>query len=457
MAVVETDETVTGQGRTTFASRLKDDYLKMWDDHVHKVVKIADQVAKKKGTMGGKQSITSVATVLPQSAGIALLEGMTLPTPDAGSYIQPYLHARSLYMRLRWTGHVERAARRGDKDAWAKPRTEDIKNATAQFNINFARMLYLGRYQPLATVASFNGTKTATLYGRDARTSASTDFWKFGAHYLRVGMETDFLDGGLSQTAPEAQNAATPAAFTITAIDNSTPTAPTITWDTDPVADLSVNDPADGDIIVPWQSRNTTVSSVNNSSEFSGVSGLLEYCSDSNTYAAVYDIARSGAATLSGTHNTNSGTVRPFDENLIALVVDQVVDNGVGEDPDLLCMHSSVRREYVIQSAGDRHFAPVQKDKGYSGRLVFSAGDAELPLLVDRDCPPGLAFVLNTENWGWLSQSEMGPVDGQSERFVANLDAREIIMHKSGNCYCEKPFNQGIIDDIQYDTDALVA
>ena len=269
-------------------------------------------------------------------------------------------------------------------------------------------------------------------------------------------MEFDFLDGGISTTAAEYQNASSPSAPTITAIDNSTPSAPTITISIDP-ATLSIDDPASGDIIVPYQSRNKTVASVNNSSEFSGVSGLLEYCSDADVYAAVYDLARSSYPTLAGVHNENGGTVRAFDENLIALVVDQVVDNGVGADPNLLAMHSSVRREYVKQTSGDRRFAPVQKDKGYSGRLMFNAGDAELPLLVDRDCPPGLAFVLNTDVWGWLSQSEMGAVDGQAERFVADKDAREVIMHKSGNAYCEQPFGQGIIDDILFDTDALTA
>lgn len=455
MAVLETDETVTGTGRSSFSGRLKTDFLAKWDDHVHKVVKIADKVAKKKGTMGGKESLGSVATSLPQSAGIALRERMSLPAPDGGSYIQPYLHARDLYMRLRWSGQVERAARRGDKYAWAQPRAEDIKNGTAQFNINFARMLYLGRYQPLGTVASFNGTTTATLYGRDARTSASTDFWKFGSHYLRVGMPIDFLDGGSFATAAEFQPTGTEVK--ITAIDASTPSAPTITFSHDPVADLSVNDPADGDILVPFNSRDATITSVNNSAEFSGVSGVLEYASDSATYAAVYDIARSGAPTLEGVHNTNSGSVRSFDENLIALVVDQVVDNGVGEEPDLLAMHSSVRREYVKQVQGDRRFAPVQKERGYAGRLMFSAGDALLPIMTDRDCPPGLAFVLNTADWGWLSQSDMGSIDSAGERYVADQDAHEVVMHKSGNCYCEKPFNQGIIDDIQYDTDALTA
>jgi len=441
---------VTGQGRSSFSSRLKTDFMAKWDDHVHKVVKIADKVAKKKGSMGGKESLGSVATSLPQSAGIAQFEGDTLPTPSAGTYIQPYLHARDLYMRLRWTGQVERAARRGDKHAWAQPRKEDIKNGTAQFNINFARMLYLGRYQGLG-VASGSSTVTQTLYGRDARTSATADFYKFGAHYLRVGMEVDHCASAI--TGDPVALDGVESVMTISAIDNSTPSAPTITTN-DPTTN-----PSDGSILIPAGSRRVdtgTSTNANNSSYFAGVSGLLEYVSDLNSYAAVYDIARAAGDTISGVHNKSGGNVRAFDENLIALVTDQVVDNGVGDEPDCLAMHSSVRREYVKQTAGDRRFAPVQKDKGYAGRLVFNAGDAELPLLVDRDCPPGLAFVLNTKDWGWLSQSDMGSVDG-GDRFIANQDSREVIMHKSGNVFCEKPFNNGIIDDIQYDTDSLVA
>jgi len=457
MTIVESNETVTGQGRSNFSARLKTDFLKKWDDHVHKIVKIADKVAQKKGTMGGKESLGSVATALPQSAGIALQEGMTLPTPDAGSYISPYLHARDLYMRLRWTGQVERAARRGDKHAWAQPRKEDIKNATAQFQINFARMLYLGRYQVLGTVSAFNGTTTATLYGRDARTSAAADFWKFGTHYLRVGQELDFTASSITGAPVIQADTTNESTLKITSIDNSTPSAPTVTFDNDPIADLTASDPADGSFLIPYNSRQDAVSDVTMSSYFSGVSGVLEYASDVNLYSAVYDIDRAAGDTISGVHNKNSGVVRSFDENLISLVVDQVVDNGVGEEPDCLAMHSSVRREYVKQTQGDRRFAPVQKDRGYAGRLMFHAGDAELPIMTDRDCPPGLAFVLCSKDWGWLSQSDMGSPDSTGERFVADQDAREVVMHKSGNCYCEKPFNQGIIDDIQYDTDALTA
>jgi hypothetical protein len=442
MAVLESDETVTGTGRSSFAGRLKTDFLKKWDDHVHKKTPIVSKVAQKKGTMGGKESLGSVATALPQSAGVALMEGHSLPTPDAGTYIQPYLHARDLYMRLRWSGQVERAARRGDKHAWAQPRKEDIKNGTSQFMINFARMLYLGRYQLLGEVSTGSATNP-TLYGRDARTSAAADFWKFGTHYLRVGMEIDWV----TSVTGTGVNDGTP--HTITAIDNSTPSAPTITY-TDAGTDVTADD-----WIIPFDSRGSTITSANNSSEFSGVSGVLEYASDLNTYAAVYDIARAAGDTISGVHNTNSGTTRAFDENLIALVVDQVVDNGVGDSPDYLCMHSSVRREYVKQTAGDRRFAPTQDVKGYSAKLMFNAGDSELPLMVDRDCPPGMAIVLNSKDWGWLSQSDMGSPDSTGERFVADQDAREVVMHKSGNCFCETPFNNGIIDDITYDVDAL--
>ena len=463
MTTVETSG-LAGQSRSNFANRLKTDFMEKWEDHVHKKTIIADKIAKKIGTMGGKESLGSVATALPQSAGIAAFEGDTLPTATAGSYFQPTVHARDLYTRLRWTGQVRRAARAGNKHAWTMPVKEDTMAADAQFRINFARMLYLGRYQILATVTSFNdespetGQSVATLFGRDARTSGASDFYKFGAHYLRVNQEVDYLASSVTGNPVVLNDSSANARMKIIAIDTSTPSAPTITLDADPNADYGVTDPVSGSLIIPWGSRKASVEDTTHSAYWAGVSGILEYATDSNTYASVYDLDRgSSYPTLDGVHNKNSGTVRPFDENLISLVVDQVVDNGVGDEPDALVMHRSVRREYVKQTQGDRRFAPVTKEQGFSGRLVFSAGDAELPIVTDRDCPPGLAFVLNTEDWGWLSQSPMGDIDEKGMRFVADKDAHEMIVHKSGNEICRKPFNQGVIDDIQYDVDALVA
>lgn len=459
MAVTETTG-LAGQSRNSFTGRLKTDYLPKWDDHVHKMVVVADLIAKKKGTMGGLESLGSVMDTLPQSVGVAAFEGATLPTPRAGSYFQPTLHARSIYARLRWTGHVQRAARKGDKVAWARPRQEDMKAANEQFKLNFARMLYLGPYQPLATVSSFNGTTTATLYGRDARRSGTDDLWKFGSHYLRVNMEIDYVaaSGGNvdADGAPVIAAAGTATGTRISAIDNSTYTAPTITFADDPASlNGTPADPGDESIIIPAGSRRDAPAA-SDITEFAGVNGLMQIVADQNIYTHLYDLARSSYPTLEGKRNRDSGGVaRPFTEDYFTLAIDRIADEGVGDEPDNLLMDRATRREYVKESKGDRRFKEVQTEKGF-GQLQFHAGDALTPIKTDRDCPPGIAFVLCAKDFSYLEESPLGSVDG-ADRFVADQDAHEIVLHKSGNVFTTKPFNNGTVEDIDFLTRDLVA
>src|SRR5438105_2785064 len=153
MALTETTG-VTGTGRSAFTSMLKDVYGPKWEDHVHSQVVIWSLIMKERGKMGGKRTLTAVVDTFPQSAGIALLEDATLPTPRSLSAFNPELIARDIYMRLRWTGQVERAARMGDKAAFARPRMAEIELARKQFDLNVARMAYLGYYQALGVVTS---------------------------------------------------------------------------------------------------------------------------------------------------------------------------------------------------------------------------------------------------------------------------------------------------------------
>ena len=454
---------IAGQSRNSFTNRFKLDFMKSWDDHVHTGTVVASHIAKKKGTMGGFESIGEVVTSLPQSAGIAKFEGFNLPTPRVGESINPKLHARDIYSRLRWTGQVERAARGGDKYAWKQPRQKDIKDADTQFRLNFARMLYLGSYQPMATVASFNdGTNVATLYSRNARRSSSDDLWKFGSHYLRVNMAVDYIlaQGAavqLTDTPTVALATTNGAECYITAIDNSDLSAPTITLSGHDEA----NDPADEAIIIPFHSRRggalNTDLGASDITQYAGVNGLMQIATDATIYSYLYDLARSSNPTLNGLRNRDAGGApRSFQEDLITLAVDNIADNGTGDEPTMLLCHRAVRREYLKENKGDRRFKEIQTEKGF-GQLVFHAGDALLPVVTDRDCPPGVMFVLKESDYGWLSQSELGPIDESSERFVADVDAREVILHKSGNIVCEAPFNSGTIEDIAFDvTDVTV-
>lgn len=460
MTVYETPS-VAGQSRSSFFGRLKTDFLPKWDDHVHKDTVLPSLIAQKKGTMGGYESLGSILTAFPQSAGIFQFEDETLPTPRVGTYIQPIVHARGCFTRLRWTLEVELAAQRGDRHAWAKPRMEDMKKADDQMRLNFARNLYLGPYQPCAIVSAFNGTTTWTLYGRNARTSNADDFAKFGSHYLRVNQSIDFVNasGGAVDYSGQAlwaqgTGVAAPSEPYITAIDNSDPTAPTLTLSVDPSA-ASVADPADESLIFPWASRRSAVDPGTDLSRYAGMNGLLQICQDNRIYANLYDLVKGDYSSLNGKVNRDAaGVSRAFDEDYVTLTVDECSDEGVGDEPTNLLMHRSVRREYVKDTKGDRRFQAVQTEKGF-GKLTFHAGDSMLPVTTDRDCVPGLIFVLNTRDWYYLEQSPLGPVDSQKERFVDGKAAHEIVLHKSGNVVCETPFNNGMIDDITFNVSDL--
>lgn len=456
MAVIESSAYLTQQGQTrgTFGpGRLKDEYWEKLDDHVHTGRMIPSIIATKRGTMGGRRSLTSVMSDYPQSAGIALFEGYRVPTPRVGTYFNPELISRDLYMYLEWTGHVERAARKGSSVAWAAPRKEDMKTARIQFEINFCRMLYLGPFQVLGTVSAWaGGPFQATLYGRDQRSSAANNLWKFGSHYLRRNMSVAFVPnngGNVNAPGSIADNdvGGTAEERFITAIDTSG-ASPVVTLNAAPTTA-----PANNSIILPYASRRPSTGGAavdaDFISRFAGVNGLMQLATDANIYSFLFGLSRSTFPTLQGKRFRDAGGVnRVWNEDYISVAADTVNDEGTGDDPECLLMHRSLRREYIAESKGDRRFKEVQTQKGW-GELHFHAGDVLLPVKTDRDCPPGLVFVLDGSTFGWYEESPFGSPD-QGERFVPNQDARAQLSHKSGNGMTDKPHNSGTVEDISH-------
>ncbi len=444
---------VTGVSRNSFLYRLKEEFIPAWEDHYHKKVVIASLIAKKKGTMGGRRSLTSVMSRPPQSAGIALRENDDLPTPRVSAGFNPSIMSRAIYTRIRRTGHVERAARKGDKVAWSQPATEELRAARIQGDLNFARMLYLGPRQILGTFSGETSETVYPFYGRNSRTSQAADRHKYGLHYFRINMELDFLASSVTGN-PVIRNTAdgTTAGGSVISAMDATLANPTITIQT-----YSGTDPADNSFSIPWNSRAASVDSTpdaDSDSLYAGPNGLLNMVVDRNIETFVYGVQRSTEPTLEAVMiNNSTGGVRPFKEDYVTLAVDRIGDDGTGDDPDTLLCHKSVRREFVKEVLGDRRFPEVIKTKGF-GALKQVIGDVQLPLVTDRDCMPGVMWVLETEGFGWFSEADMQMVD-EGERFVADKDAHEVVMVKSGNCATRKPHNNAMIDDIQYSVSGL--
>lgn len=439
---------ITGQSRDSFLNRLKDEYLPAWEDHVHTELVLPGIIAKKKGTMGGRRSLTSLMVSYPQSTGIALFENDDLPVPSVGTYINPSIFSRTIYSRLRWTGHVERSARKGDKVSWAAPRAEDLRTARKQFELNFARMLYLGPAQVVGTIKTYSSDTSWTVYGRDARNSQAANRHKYGAHYLRVNMDVHTVDEASMYGAPIA----IASRGRITAISNVDEAVLTLTE-----AATELDGDAD-DFIIPFGSRNANAADgdANDDSNFAGPNGLMNLAVDDGIKTWVYGIDRTtaGGRTLNAfVFDNGSDGVRPFNEDYITLAVDRVSDDGTGDDPDKILCHRSIRREYVKEVKDARRFPEVQGKRGFKG-LQQIVGDVGLPLVTDRDCMPGVMWILESDGFGWFSEADMQMAD-EGERFVADKDAHEIVMVKSGNLATRKPHNNAMVDDLQYSVTGL--
>lgn len=452
---------ITGSSRTAYANLLKEYYADLWDMHVHTDVKIMSIIGKKKGVMGGKRVVAAVVTELPQSAGVTGNEGVILPTPRVGAYENPELLSRGVFTRLRWTVEVELAARAGDKAAWARPRKIDVEHARKMMDINMSIKMYLAHADVRAVVASHavSTTSVLTLQPRNGRNSSGAAFWYSGRHYLRRNMSVgiiDSLEGALGDAAYNLESSANE--HYITAVGGTT-AAPTATLSADIPTAHGGFTPAVGDYVVPFANRRFYSAGgldgeVNERGDYSSFTGIPAVAMDGTIYANVFGITKSSNASFSGVYDTNGGTQRPFSEASVMLLVDRIHDEGTGNEPDVFVVNRAIRREVVREHDGDRRYAPVQTESGF-GKLVAHVGDVELPYESDWNCPPGMLIAVNKDSWGWATLADQQPVDESMERWVQDYAQHEILWHKHGNLYNTRPYDNGIMDDLQYDMFAL--
>lgn len=454
---------IAGLSRNAFLKRMKDQYLPKWEDAVNEKTVAWNLLGQKAGNIiGGKRSLTSVMFNYSQSAGIGLFEGDDLPTPRSPSYENLEIYPRALYARVRVTGHVERAARAGDSAVWAKPIKEQLRSARTQHAMNKNRMIYLGPYQNLATIVSYTtaSTGTYTLYSENDRNSGANNRYKFGARFLRENMSISVVGPSGGNVVPGGNplwsNATAANERYILSIDDSG-SQPIIITDSDAPTDFSAAD--DNAVITPWRDRVDTVGAdgANTDSNFAYPNGLLNLVTDETWKTYVYGVDRTVSRFLRGQVNDNGGTVRAYDEDEIALIVDQMNTNrfnGGNEANIILCNHA-MRREHTRAVKDMRRFQPVTGSRGF-GKQSFSAGDQLLPFHTDKDCPGGLMFPLDSGTFGKFVESPIHmPDDG--ERFVANKDSREIVLVESFNIACKAPAANGLIDDFDYSMTGLIA
>lgn len=467
---------LVGQSRNAYMAMLKLQYGPQWDAWLQtESAELSKRIAQKKGTMFGQMTVSVVPTALPQAAGVSTFEGWQLPSPTTGTRVNTRMFARDVVTRLRFTKQVQNAARAGDKAAWAKPRAADLEDARLQSGLNWARKLYNGYYDILAQISAYDDEDAgppvdpanATLYGRDSRTSGVTtpaNAYNFGDFYLRVNQAVGAVDAsavtGIA-TAMGSNHATSAFENQISAIDSSDTTAPVVDFTPGPDADADEETnfgftPGAGDVLVPYASRKSTVNTdADADSDYASMNGLDAIIKDSTFYPALYGLLKSSYTKLSGFHDDNAETQRPWTERRLTLMTHRIRTEGTGGKPDAAMLDYSTLREVVDENRGDRRFEPIQKGGGYSKNMQHTAGDVMTPYVADWLCPPGAVFVIDSSCFGYYEESPMSPEP--ETRWVANYLQEELNWHKSGNIECRKPCNNGIIDDLTFATQDLSA
>ena len=462
---------IAGTGRESFDGLMKDWYGPMWEDHVNSNTKVlaATGLGKTRGKMGGRRVLNAVVDQYPSSAGVAHMENATITDPASSNAFQPELISRSVYVRLRWTGEVEDAARGGDKAVFAGPRATELRLARKQYAVNKGRMAILGPRQILGEIASLTASGSDDVGGvmdaRNTRTSAAANFNKFGTHYLKKGMMFDVV----ATTTGDARGATGvdggSGKFVLASASGDAYTLETA------IATSATIKPTANDFIIPWGSRRVGASGAGaaEASYYAGYNGLNNLMLDASIYANIYGMARSAQPTLEGNRQTNSGTGRNMNDLLLILAIDKIVEEGSGEEPDTLYLNTAIRRE-VIQHIGmgnayvasgsagteNRRFAPVVTNSGYA-KLALVVGDKSMTYDTDRDCPPGMVYILRKGTMGYLSNRTLSSIDKTPERYVTNKDAHEVILAERGNFFCSSPWTNGSLEDINFDVSALTA
>lgn len=463
----------SGQSRSAYANLLKYFYGPKWDSWIHTEALIADKIGKKKGTMGGQSRVSALTLSLPQSAGMSSGEGYYLPEPSAGTHANPRIVARDMYTRLRWTGQSQRAARAGDKAAWARPKQSDVEDARTQSTLNFARKLYLGYHDVIGVVASGDGQPNITIAGREARRSGqgggntAADYYKFGNHYLRENQMIGFVDandgpGGAPSYSHNTQNnliQVSSLGGTLSTPTVTTTNAAVVSGGSTTATILAQSGAAlaAGDMIIPYASRqdgNYTADDKRDTHFFT-FNGVGSVVLPSDYYASLYGLSKSTYSKLAGVFDTGSSSLREMEEMRLTYMVHKIRNEGSGGTPDVAMLHDSVMREIIKVNEGNRRFAPVQQGKSGYGQMVHMAGSTLVPYVEDWLCPPRQVVALDTTQWGWYAESDMAPLDDPQLRFVPNYDQTEQVWHKSGNIECRKPHNNGILDDLESELDSI--
>jgi len=312
-----------------------------------------------------------------------------------------------------------------------------IADAKKDLNVDFYLLptAVLGRLSANPASGAAPADVTVTL----EQTQALDVISSLGTRYLSAGSPMSFMIPGTGGIRAGVTDVVTEAA-SITATDRTT-------FSCSGVADAVTTN----DLLVRGLAQGAQGGTVSAATQVA-LNGLEHLIDDTTTMAADASAGNIDLDILQGINRTTAGnsfahgTVldkagAALTESDLQNLVYQVEERS-GMYPDCFLTHRSVQGAIQQLLVGDRRFVPQSFPGGFKAdALVYNAGDADIPIIVDRECPYDRLYSLNLDALKSyvLRDIEMIEEDGSVLRQSGNTDQWQFSFRMFANLGAVQP------------------
>ncbi len=374
---------------STADSALKEDYQPSIREQLNNDIMMLTQIEKNSTDVEGRRAVLSLH--LGRNAGVgARAEGGTLPTAGNQDYAESRVSLKYNYGRIRITGPVIRAMK-SDTGSFTRAIESEVNGVVTDLKTDVNRQVFNNVNGTIAQAASVS-SQIITL------TSMTTT----QRRHLVIGSKFDV--GTVTDPTLRGSDLVV-----------SSTTASTVTF-TGSCTGVTSSD------FLTRAGSGSTVSGA--TFELTGLTAIVD---DAGT---LFNINPSNDPIWKSTVSTN-GSNRAATDNLFETVIDDVWLES-GEAPDFMVTTPGVRRNYAAQLKAQKRFTDTTTLKGGFSALTIDAGNTSLSMVVDRDAPSNLAFLISTKcmtqhqssDWEFMDE------DGAVLSRISGEDAYEAVLFK---------------------------
>ena len=386
---------------TTANAILKEVYEGKLREQINQKVKLLTKITNVSTRVGAKYVAFPVHTTRNSGVG-ARRENETLPSAGNQGTEQARVSMKYLYSRIQLSG-------------------PSIELIGSDFN-SFQDLLeletsYLRKDMAVDLNRQMYGNGTGAIGATSTVGAATVATITSGIDNFQVGMVVDVYT-----SANFAAEGAVKQTVTVTAVGATTVTvSASVTF-------------AAGDVFVRTGNINREIT------------GLGAIVSD---VGLLYNINPTTVPVWAASVNANGGTPRTLGESMMITMADTIVKKA-GESPNVAFTSLGVRRAYFNLLEQQREFSNTSTFTGGFGGLKFMTDDGEIPIVSDKDCPPGTMYFLNTGNLKIYQQGDWSFLDRMGSKWqqVPNTDAFSATMYRYMEMATDQRNAHGKIVDI---------